>query len=76
MAYNKEVNSILMRNEETISHMKRCANMARQFAIFLGLSINEIIILERCALLHDIGKLFLPSDILYKKGKSYIFWNT
>lgn len=69
MTYNKEVNSILMRNEETISHMKRCANMARQFAIFLGLSINEIIILERCALLHDIGKLFLPSDILYKKGK-------
>ena len=69
MAYNKEVNSILMRNEETVAHMKRCGNMARHFAIFLGLSLNEIDKLEKCALFHDIGKLFLPPDVLYKKGK-------
>lgn len=69
MTDNEEVSSILVDNEETIAHMKRCANMARKFAIFLELPLNEIRLLEKCALLHDIGKLFLPSDILYKKGK-------
>lgn len=69
MAYRKTVKDILIDNKETVAHMKRCARIARRFAIFLDLSTNQIKILERCALLHDIGKLFLPSDILYKKGK-------
>lgn len=69
MTYDDKVRNILIEHNETIAHMKRCAIMAKKFANYLDYSRKETEILEKCALLHDIGKLFLPTEILYKKGK-------
>ena len=54
------------KDEATASHLKRvglcCAHMARQ----LGWPADQVEILQYAALMHDIGKVGIPSDILMK----------
>lgn len=56
-------------HKETLLHMERCSQIAKEFGAFLNLSENEISLLSECALKHDLGKLFIPVEILYKKDK-------
>ena len=55
----------------TMSHLIPTAKRAQKIYLKMGHSKNEInyIRLTQAALLHDIGKVFIPSDILNKKGK-------
>ncbi len=65
-SYNIEsVTSIVM------SHLVPTTKMAQKIYRKLGHSINELnyLYLSQAALLHDIGKIFIPSEILNKKGK-------
>ena len=57
-----------MRDEETEGHTHRVADLTINIATELGLSDEEIIQIRRDALLHDIGKMGIPDEILHKPG--------
>jgi HD-GYP domain-containing protein (c-di-GMP phosphodiesterase class II) len=56
------------RDRETEGHSRRLVELSTRLAKALGLSTEEIVNLQRGALLHDIGKLAIPDDILLKRG--------
>jgi HD-GYP domain-containing protein (c-di-GMP phosphodiesterase class II) len=55
-----------LRDEETEGHTQRVTEMAITLARAMGLRDDEIIHLRRGALLHDIGKIGVPDQILLK----------
>ncbi len=56
------------RDKETEGHSRRLVELSARLAQALGLSMEEIGHLRRGALLHDIGKLAIPDEILLKPG--------
>jgi putative nucleotidyltransferase with HDIG domain len=56
------------RDKETEGHSRRLVELSTRLAQALGLSDEEIGHLRRGALLHDIGKLAIPDEILLKPG--------
>jgi putative nucleotidyltransferase with HDIG domain len=56
------------RDRETEGHSRRLVDLSTRLATALGLSTEEIDHLRRGALLHDIGKLAIPDEILLKPG--------
>jgi PAS domain S-box-containing protein/putative nucleotidyltransferase with HDIG domain len=56
------------RDHETEGHSRRVANMTLRLANALGIDPSEHQALRRGALLHDIGKMGIPDDILRKQG--------
>jgi len=63
------VNILEAYDKDTAKHAKGVASLATGFATQLGLSAKKIKRLEQAALLHDIGKIFTPVEILRKNGK-------
>lgn len=57
------------RDKETEGHSRRLVELSTQLAQAIGLSTEEIVNLGRGALLHDIGKLAIPDEILLKPGE-------
>ncbi len=57
-----------LKDKETEGHTQRVAAMTIQLAQILGISEEEIVHIRRGALLHDIGKMGIPDDILLKPG--------
>jgi putative two-component system response regulator len=55
-----------LRDQGTSGHSRRVADMTLEIAKNLGISNDEIAQIERGALLHDIGKLRIPNNILRK----------
>ena len=53
----------------TASHSFRVTEMALKIAARLGHGTEQLIELRRAALLHDIGKLYVPNSILDKPGR-------
>ena len=53
----------------TLGHSERVAKLAIKIGRVLGLSSKELDALHRGALLHDIGKIGVPTAILDKPGK-------
>jgi putative nucleotidyltransferase with HDIG domain len=53
----------------TSGHSERVASLSRAIAEEIGLPPDQIEILRRAALLHDIGKLAIPPAILDKAGR-------
>jgi putative nucleotidyltransferase with HDIG domain len=56
------------RDRETEGHSRRLVELSTRLAKALGFSAEEITHLQRGALLHDIGKLAIPDEILLKPG--------
>ncbi|MGB9755538.1 MAG: bifunctional diguanylate cyclase/phosphohydrolase [Desulfurella sp.] len=56
-----------IRDVYTKGHMQRVAMYAKNIA--LNLKLNNVEIIERAALLHDIGKIGIPDSILLKPAK-------
>jgi putative nucleotidyltransferase with HDIG domain len=56
------------RDKETEGHSRRLVELSTRLARALGLREEEIDHLRRGALLHDIGKLAIPDEILLKPG--------
>lgn len=56
------------RDKETENHTSRVTEKAISFAEYLGLSEQDITNIRRGSLLHDIGKLIVPDNILHKPG--------
>jgi putative nucleotidyltransferase with HDIG domain len=55
-----------LRDKETEGHTRRVAEMTLRVARSLGISDAELVNMRRGALLHDIGKIGIPDNILLK----------
>src|SRR6201999_2645228 len=56
------------RENYTLSHSEEVVGLAVEVARRLGLSASEIAKVRDGAMLHDIGKIAIPNEILYKTG--------
>ncbi len=57
----------------TAGHTERVTEIAMNIGITMGLSHHQLETLKVCALLHDIGKIAVPKDILDKEGELDLF---
>jgi PAS domain S-box-containing protein len=57
-----------LREGETAGHSQRVVKFTLELAKILGISSEEMVHMERGALLHDIGKMVMPDSILLKRG--------
>lgn len=57
-----------LRDKETEGHTQRVAKMTERLAREMGVHQDELIQIRWGALLHDIGKLGIPDNILLKPG--------
>ncbi len=58
-----------MKDPYTASHQKRVSELALKIAEALGLNEHDCEGINMAALIHDIGKISIPSEILSKPGK-------
>ena len=62
------VKSIEARDFYTAGHSRRVADMSVNIGKEIGVSEEEVEILNKSSLLHDIGKMGIPDQILNKQG--------
>lgn len=71
-AYDKTIEgwvlALDLRDKETEGHTKRVTDLAVQLARELHCTEEEIVHIRRGALLHDMGKMGIPDEILQKPG--------
>ncbi|MFP3853035.1 MAG: HD-GYP domain-containing protein [Anaerolineales bacterium] len=60
--------ALSLRDDETVGHSRRVTENVVRFGMVYGLGQKELTDLRRGALLHDIGKMGIPDNILYKTG--------
>jgi len=61
-------NAMVMYHRGTAQHSERVGAIARAIGVELGLSDADLEVLHWAGLLHDIGKLAVPDEILSKPG--------
>ncbi len=73
IAYNATIegwsHALDLRDRETEGHTQRVAEMAERLARAMGMSEANLVHLRRGALLHDIGKMGIPDEILHKRER-------
>jgi PAS domain S-box-containing protein/putative nucleotidyltransferase with HDIG domain len=57
-----------LRDEETDGHSRRVAELTVKVAAAMGVSDADLVHVRRGALLHDIGKMGIPDEVLQKAG--------
>jgi putative nucleotidyltransferase with HDIG domain len=57
-----------LRDKETEGHTQRVAEMSLRLARAMGVPEDDLVHIRRGALLHDIGKMGIPDNILFKPG--------
>jgi PAS domain S-box-containing protein len=72
-AYNTTIegwsHALDLRDRETEGHTLRVTEMTLDLARLAGMSEEELVHIRRGALLHDIGKMGVPDDILLKPAR-------
>jgi len=63
------VSALEKRDPYTAGHQKRVASLANEIALEMNLSKDQTNGLRIAAIVHDIGKIYVPSEILSKPGK-------
>lgn len=58
-----------LRDRYTAEHSRRVADVARELAIALDLSPEEVERIERAARMHDVGKILVDPEVLAKAGR-------
>ncbi len=61
-------NALELRERETAGHSNRVVTLTLQLARIMGIPEDELRHVHRGALLHDIGKMGIPDNILLKPG--------
>jgi diguanylate cyclase (GGDEF)-like protein len=56
------------RDNYTNEHSEEVVHLARGVAMILGLGTEQVERIAHAALLHDVGKLAVPDEILHKRG--------
>ncbi|HNE02924.1 MAG TPA: response regulator [Anaerolineales bacterium] len=73
LAYDKTIEgwsrAMDLRDKETEGHTQRVTQTTLKLAKFFGIQGEELIHIQRGALLHDMGKLGIPDAILLKPDK-------
>lgn len=62
------VNMFEMKDPYSNGHSEAVSNLAHDLAKTLGLAAGEAETIARAALLHDIGKIIVPAEVLSKPG--------
>lgn len=62
------VRALDLRDKETEGHTKRVSKLCTLLAHAMGVGDDELVHMRRGALLHDIGKIGVPDNILHKPG--------
>ena len=62
-------NVIEARDQTTSGHVQRVQQLAMELALALAWPAEALVVLEFGALLHDIGKILVPREILNKPGR-------
>ena len=57
-----------LRDKETEGHTKRVAYLSEELAKRLGVQEDDIVHIKRGAIIHDLGKMAIPDNILHKPG--------
>ncbi|MBA4417924.1 MAG: hypothetical protein C0392_08445 [Syntrophus sp. (in: bacteria)] len=57
------------RDPYTAGHQRRVSNLARTIAQEMGLSSDTVDAIRMAGIIHDIGKISVPAEILSKPGK-------
>ena len=60
--------TVEVRDPYTAGHQKRVADLARAIATQMGLSSDRVDGIRMAGVIHDIGKISVPSEILSKPG--------
>lgn len=60
--------ALSLRDMETIEHSRRVTEMTVRLAHALGMTDEQLVHVRRGALLHDIGKMGVPDNVLGKTG--------
>jgi len=72
LAYDKTIEgwsrAINLRDKETEEHSRRVTDLTCKLAIQMGIKQPELTHICRGAILHDIGKVAIPDNILLKPG--------
>jgi len=68
-AINTMVKIVELRDPYTAGHQQKVANLATAIGSEMKLEDTRIDQLRTAAMIHDIGKIHIPSDILSKPGK-------
>lgn len=81
LAYNATIDAwsrtLDLRDRETEGHTRRVTDITLRFAAMSGIKDTELIHIRRGATLHDIGKVAIPDNILFKPGPlSHNEWET
>jgi len=61
-------NALELREQETAGHSRRVVELTLKIARAIGIEEENLAYIERGALLHDIGKMGIPDNILLKPG--------
>jgi PAS domain S-box-containing protein/putative nucleotidyltransferase with HDIG domain len=61
-------NAVEMKDPQTAGHQRRVAQLAVAIAREMGFSLNQLEGIKIAGLLHDIGKIAIPTEILRKLG--------
>jgi putative nucleotidyltransferase with HDIG domain len=56
-------------DRQTVGHQRRVAQLARAIAVEMGLSEEQVQATQTAALVHDVGKVCVPAEILSRPGK-------
>ena len=57
------------KSDQTGQHVRRVAEYSKVLALKLGFNEEQAEIIKNASMMHDIGKLLIPSEILEKPGK-------
>jgi len=57
-----------LRDKETEEHTRRVTEITMKLASALGVDEADLVHIRRGAILHDIGKVAIPDQILFKRG--------
>lgn len=72
LAYNATIDAwsrtLDLRDHDTEGHTRRVTDITLRFAVITGVKGADLIHIRRGATLHDIGKVAIPDDILFKPG--------
>lgn len=72
LAYNATIDAwsrtLDMRDRDTEGHTRRVTDITVQFASIAGIKNADLIHIRHGATLHDVGKVAIPDDILFKPG--------
>ncbi|HPR16789.1 MAG TPA: tetratricopeptide repeat protein [Candidatus Cloacimonadota bacterium] len=66
---NALISAVEIRDPYTAGHQLRVATLSREIGLAMGLDKQQLDSIRIAAILHDIGKIYVPSEILTKPAK-------